>query len=231
MQLSERCYAVTGLAYTLPWMVNAGFVVGDEETLIIDTGANALSAATIHGYATAVRPDNRLRVVNTEKHFDHIGGNGFFQELDTPIHGHIGIARTPAEFAQERSGFHPSFHYATPLANPGFAISEDTHFELGSCRVEVLLTPGHTPTNISLYVPDDGVLYCGDCLVNLYAPNLDVAAGLPDWRVWLESLDRMEALGPQVIVCGHGPIAHGEDVVRVIANVRGELEQRIKAAL
>ncbi len=41
MRLSNRCYAVTGLAYQLPWVVNAGFIVGDEETLIVDTGANA----------------------------------------------------------------------------------------------------------------------------------------------------------------------------------------------
>ncbi len=231
MQLSERCYAVTGLAYTLPWMVNAGFVVGDEETLIVDTGANALAAATIHGYATAVRPENRLRVINSEKHFDHIGGNGFFQELDTPIHGHSGIARTPSEFAQERAGFHPAFHYATPLANPGIAIAEDTFFELGSCRVEVLLTPGHTATNISIYVPEDGVLYCGDCLVNQYEPNLDAAGGLADWRLWLESLDRIETLAPQVIVCGHGPIAHGEDIPGVIARVRAAIHQRVAAAL
>jgi glyoxylase-like metal-dependent hydrolase (beta-lactamase superfamily II) len=105
VRISERCYAVTGLAYTLPWVVNAGFIVGDEETLIVDTGANTLAAATIHGYATAVRPDNRLSVVNTEKHFDHIGGNGFFPELEAPIHGHPGIARTAAELPRSGQAF------------------------------------------------------------------------------------------------------------------------------
>ena len=158
-----------GLAYALPWMVNAGFIVREDETLVVDTGANALAAATIHGYATAVRPENRLRVVNTEKHFDHIGGNGFFHELAVPIHGHSGIARTSAVFADERSGVHPAFHYGTPLVNPGATLP--AVFELGSCRVEVLLTPGHTPTNISLYVPEEGVVYCGDCLTVCTRPT------------------------------------------------------------
>lgn len=230
MRISEYCYAVTGLAYTLPWVVNAGFIVGEDETLIVDTGANAMAAATIHGYATAVRPENRLRVVNTEKHFDHIGGNGFFQELGIPIHGQVGIARTAAEFAEERAGFHPAFHYATPLANPTVGIAGDQSFELGSCTVDVLLTPGHTPTNIALFERKDRVLYCGDCLTNLYAPNLDAASGVADWRLWMASLDRIDSLSPEVIVCGHGPIVQGEDIVQVIQNVRTALRQRVEAA-
>ncbi len=169
MRISERCYAVTGLAYALPWVVNAGFIVGDEETLIVDTGANALAAGTIHGYASAVRPDNRLRVVNTEKHFDHIGGNGFFAELEIPIHGHPGIARTAAEFAAERAEFHSAFHFATGLVNPGQPLP--THFELGHCRIE--------------------------------------------------------ALKPQAVVCGHGPVITPEDVAPVIARVRGAIEARL----
>lgn len=221
MRISDRCYAVTGLAYTLPWVVNAGFIVGDAETLIIDTGANALAAATIHGYAEAVRPLNRLRVVNTEKHFDHIGGNGFFHALEIPIHGHAGIARTAAEFAEEKAGFHPAFHFATAVTNPDQVLPES--FELGGCEVEVMETPGHTPTNISLLVRAEGVLYCGDCLTNLYEPNLKAAAGMPSWRVWLESLDKIEQLDLNAIVCGHGPVVPAEDIRAVIAKVRGAI--------
>jgi hypothetical protein len=47
MRLSDRCFAVTGLAYVPPWSVNSGFVAGEQITLVIDTGANALAAATI----------------------------------------------------------------------------------------------------------------------------------------------------------------------------------------
>jgi glyoxylase-like metal-dependent hydrolase (beta-lactamase superfamily II) len=218
VRLSERCYAVTGLAYTLPWVVNAGFIVGDAETLIVDTGANALAAATIHGYASAVCSSNRLRVVNTEKHFDHIGGNGFFQELDVPLHGHPGIKRTPEEFAAERAEFHPGFHYATSLVNPLAGLP--AAFELGQCVVEVIPTPGHTATNVSLYARDEGVLYCGDALTHLYPPNLNTEGNAD---VWLESLDRIESLAAQVIVCGHGPVVTEADIASVIAAVRTRL--------
>ena len=98
MRISGRCFAVTGLAYVPPWSVNSGFVAGDGTTLVIDTGATALSAAAIHGYASAVKPGNRIAVFNTEKHFDHIGGNGFFRERGAEIHGHELISRTEEEF-------------------------------------------------------------------------------------------------------------------------------------
>ena len=63
MRITDRCFAVTGLGYVPPWSVNGGFVVGDESTLIVDTGANALAAKTIHGYAQAVRP--QMATLNT----------------------------------------------------------------------------------------------------------------------------------------------------------------------
>ena len=103
MKLSERCYAVTGLGYLTPWCVNAGFIVGDEITLVVDTGANMLAAQSLHGYACAVRPSNGLQVINTEKHFDHIGGNGLFRGLGIDVWGRA--ERTSDEFRAEIEEF------------------------------------------------------------------------------------------------------------------------------
>jgi glyoxylase-like metal-dependent hydrolase (beta-lactamase superfamily II) len=240
MRLSPCCYAVTGLAYSPPWCVNAGFIAGDAETLVIDTGGNALAGQTVHGYATAVRPENRLRVLNTEKHFDHIGGNAFFRAQGIDIWGHHALARTPAEFQAEIAEFNDAipnaqrraageaaaFFHGTQVTNPNCAIEHDTCFDLGECAVEILLTPGHTATNVSAWVPGDGVLYTGDCLIAEYLPNLD--AGTPaDWQIWLASIDRLEALEPEIVVMGHGPVARGAQVRTVIDSVRRVLHESI----
>ena len=94
MRLSTRCYAVTGLGYSAPWFVNAGFITGDDCTLIVDTGANSHAARTIHGYAAAAKPGNKMRVINTEKHFDHIGGNSYFRDQGVDI-GDTPASREP----------------------------------------------------------------------------------------------------------------------------------------
>jgi glyoxylase-like metal-dependent hydrolase (beta-lactamase superfamily II) len=240
MRLSNRCYAVTGLGYSAPWCVNAGFIAGDEMTLVVDTGGNSLAAQTVHGYASAARPGNQLGVVNTEKHFDHIGGNGFFREHGIDVWGHVGAVRTADEFQAEIAEFNdaiPSparrargearaFFHGTHLVNPNRQIHSDTRFDLGGCTVEILLTPGHTATNLSVWVPDDGVLFAGDCLISKYLPNLD--AGTPaDWQVWLESLKRIEALKPAIVVAGHGPVARGDEVQVIVDTVRGVLQESI----
>jgi len=240
MRISGRCFAVTGLAYVPPWSVNTGFVAGDETTLVIDTGATALSAASIHGYASAVKPENRIAVFNTEKHFDHIGGNGFFRESGAELHGHELIARTEDEFAEEFTDFNAAilnrsrrelreenaFYAGTTLANPERKVKDGDRFDLSGCAVEVISTPGHTPTNLSAWVPEDGVLLCGDCLVNRYVANLDFG-GAEDWKEWLNSLERIERLKPKAIVPGHGPVALGDEVPRLIETVRGEIQRAL----
>jgi glyoxylase-like metal-dependent hydrolase (beta-lactamase superfamily II) len=240
MQLSDRCFAVTGLGYLPPWTVNAGFVIGDEATLIVDTGANAAAAATIHGYASLARPSNRLLALDTERHFDHIGGNSYFRERGIDVYGHASIQRTGDEFHAEMSEFngeisnparrahHESeiFYHETRLANPNCPIVEDVCMSLGDCDIQILLTPGHTPSNVSVFVPSDGVLFCGDCLVNGYLPNLD-AGSVADWQLWLQSLDRVAALAPRMVVPGHGPVASGDGVPRLIESVREVLRQAI----
>ncbi len=192
------------------------------------------------GYATAARPENRIRVLNTEKHFDHIGGNAAFRAQGIEIWGHHALARTAAEFQSEIAEFNDAipnpkrraageaaaFFHATQLTNPDHAIDQDTRFDLGNCTVEILLTPGHTPTNISAWVPSDGVLYTGDCLIAEYIPNLDAGTAV-DWQTWLTSIDRLEALQPAAVVMGHGPVAHGTQVGAVIERVRSVLREAI----
>jgi glyoxylase-like metal-dependent hydrolase (beta-lactamase superfamily II) len=244
MRLSDRCFAVTGLAYVPPWSVNSGFVAGEQITLVIDTGANALAAATIYGYASAARPGNRLIVINTEKHFDHIGGNGFFRERGVDVYGHLGIQRTAAEFRSEIAEFNGQisasarralgeaevFYNGTKLANPNRPVSQDTVLNLGGCDAQIILTPGHTPTNLSVFVPSDGVLFCGDCLVNGYLPNLDCGTNA-DWQDWLRSLDRIAGLTPKIVVPGHGPVAKDRDATRLIEVIRETIEQSLERGL
>jgi cyclase len=214
--------------------------VGDKVTLVVDTGGSALSAATIHGYAAAVRPANELRALNTEKHFDHISGNSYFRDRGVEIWGHAKLQRTEREFEAEIEEFNQAipnparrsmgearaFFHGTRLAMPDHAIDRDMHMDLGNCTVDVLMTPGHTATNLSVWVAEERVLYTGDCLINQYFPNLD-AGGVEDWKIWLRSIDRLAALGARAVMAGHGPVAAGDDVARIIGEARGVLEEAI----
>jgi glyoxylase-like metal-dependent hydrolase (beta-lactamase superfamily II) len=244
MKISEHCYAITGLAYIPPLAVNAGLIAGDTQTLIIDTGATLLSAQTIYGYAQSVRPANTIIAINTEQHLDHIGGNAFLRSQGIDIWGHVGIERCPKDLPSDIEEFNDTIqnrvrraaneaeivYSGTGIKNPNHKITSDTTLDLGGLEVQILLTPGHTPTNISIFLAEEGVLFCGDCLIRGFLPNLE-AGTHNDWKIWLASLDRVEALGAQVIVPGHGPVIKDDQVAHEIQRLRHILHESISSGI
>lgn len=242
MKISEHCYLISGLSVESPWAVNSGFIVGRHSTLIIDTGSNYLSAQTIYGYARCAKPDNRLIAVNTELHFDHIGGNCLFREKNIDIFAYPGANRKEEEFIRNKKDFNDTipndvrreqqeaeiFFYKTELVNPNRELSHNDNIDLGDVNVTVVATPGHTPRNISLFVPSDGVLYCGDCIVTGYIPNLE-AGHTADWQTWLKSIDILKKLKPDIIVPGHGHSISGpEQIETELKNIQHILQKSLK---
>ena len=203
-----------------------------------------MAAQTIYGYARAVRSGNRIMAVNTEKHFDHVGGNGFFRRLGIDVYGHAENSRTAEEFADEIAEFNDAipdslrrwrkeanaFFYRTEVAAPNRTIREETTFDLGGLMAEVLFTPGHTRTNLSIWIPQEKVLYAGDCIVSQYRPNLEFGSS-EDWRQWLASLDRIETLGPAFVLGGHGNLFSAAELPAVLDILRSDLREAIAQGL
>jgi glyoxylase-like metal-dependent hydrolase (beta-lactamase superfamily II) len=244
LKISDSCYVVYGLTTIAPWMVNSGFVVGENRTLIVDCGSNYLSGQTIHGYASAVRPTNTLLAINTEPHSDHMGGNCFLRELGIDVYGHFGIERNDDELEAVKESYNSTVADAyrrrhhegdlvflkTRFSNPNRRFREDFTLDLGGLSVQILLTPGHTPENASVYVPSDRILYCGDLMVNGYVPHLAEGCAA-DWREWLESLDKIEKLALDVVVPGHGEIIRGTDIQSEAVRTRDILKDAIKSGV
>lgn len=240
MRITDHCYVIYGLTTIPPWMVNAGFIVGSQTTLVVDCGYNYLSAQTIYGYALAARPKNRLIALNTEPHSDHMGGNCFFQEKGIDVYGHARIQRSEGELTEVKKAYHASitnpvrkgmheedvvFH-KTRFVNPNMTLAEDTSIDLGDIEAQVLLTPGHTPMNLSVFVPSDGVLYSSDTIISGYIPHL--AEGTPeDWKNWLTSLKRIEDLIVNWIVPGHGEAIPEDCVNREIKRITAIVEKAV----
>ncbi|BDG06001.1 MBL fold metallo-hydrolase [Anaeromyxobacter oryzae] len=240
MRLTGRCRALRGLACLPPWTVNAGLVAGDARTLVVDTGANAAAAETILGYAEALRPGNALVGVVTEPHLDHMLGVATLRARGIPVHGHPRASRAPADLDAEIAEYATSivdparrdageaavFFAGTRLEDPDRPLAGETALDLGGVSVELLFTPGHTPANLCVWVPAEGVLFSGDTVVEGYLPNLE-AGGPAEWSEWLRSLDRIAALAPPILVPGHGGVLRGPAVQAGIARVRVILERAL----
>ncbi len=241
MKITERCYVIYGLTTLPPWMVNSGFIVGDEKTLVVDCGGNYLSAKTIYGYAKAVKPDNELAAINTEPHFDHIGGNCFFKEMEVDIYGHNAINRpeniidevkieyskTIMSEARKEKNEEDLVFYKTKVVNPNIGISSEIEIDLGGITAVIFSTPGHTKMNLSVFVKNEKVLYCGDTIVTDYIPNLE-DGGVDDWKEWLLSLEKIENLSPEIIVSGHGEVMAGDKINAEINRMKSILNLAIE---
>lgn len=72
--------------------------------------------------------------------------------------------------------------------------------------LQIVDTPGHTPGHIAVFDPDSRVLVAGDALTNtidgLQGPMSEFTVDLPTAE---ESVRKLAALEPQVILLGHGP--------------------------
>ncbi len=232
MKITDHCFVVLGLGYSLPWMVNSGFIIGSEKTLIVDSGPNYLAAHTIYGYAKNLKPENELIVVNTEKHFDHICGNSFFKEKGITIYGHKDIQRDDSEFKSELEYFNENienkfrresheekiFFQKTEIVNPGFVVEDGQTFSLGGIEAKIIFTAGHTASNISVYIQEEKVLYCGDLIVSGYIPNLE-AGTKNDWQIWIDSLDKISELKIDYVVPGHGDVIKRFEIKKEIERI------------
>jgi len=243
MRLSVHCHALAGFAYLPPWSVNAGFVLGATRTLIVDSGPTAQAAATILGYAETAGPANALLAVNTERHLDHIAGNHLLRSRGVDVWGHPSVRRTAAELAADvaeyaatvpdprrsRDGEGEIPFLGTRITNPNVDVERECSIDLGGVIAEILLTPGHTPANLVVWIAGDGVAYTGDSVVSDYRPNLE-SGGPAEWRSWLDALDRIEALAASILVPGHGRILRGAgEIGRELERVRRCLREALAA--
>ncbi len=242
MKLPENCYCLTGLSHSDCFSVNAGFVTGENETVIIDSGFNIESARTIHGYAKAAAHRNRIsHVINLEEHLDHVLGNRFFIERGAKIITHKSVNleqkniedyirfsndRITLKRRRENKEAYIFFKGVVPF-KPDIAIDEDTDLKIDGVTIRIYLAPGHTEKNLIAYVEEEKVAYVADTIYSGYLPTLRFGnKGL--WKSWLDSLDLLEGLNPDVVVPGHGEVLIGSSIDDEIKRHRKILRKRLE---
>lgn len=84
--------------------------------------------------------------------------------------------------------------------------------------LKVIHTPGHTPGCLSLYQPEQRILFCGDALFNMNPLTGKKGLRFPlkmvtvDYEQAYESVLRLSDLPIEILCCGHGdPILEGAD--------------------
>ena len=196
---------------------NPSYVTTSDGVVIIDTPQLPTRAVAMRDEACAHGPIRY--VINTEHHVDHIFGNYYFKGAGTVVH-HQGVHDRfmvvtpdldPFAYAKEAlptddpegEAIFPDrdTYYADPNKD-GIVFTGDLTLRVGDHTFELLHTPGHTPGQVAVYVPEERAVFTGDTIFN----------GCQTWLMtsdvdqWVTALDRIRALDVDHLVPGHGPV-------------------------
>ncbi len=78
----------------------------------------------------------------------------------------------------------------------------DLTLHVGDHTFNVLSTPGHTPGQLAVHVPEERVVFTGDTIFSGCQTWLMTS----DVEQWLAALERIRALDVDQIIPGHGPV-------------------------
>lgn len=193
---------------------NAGFVIGDDGVLVVDSFFNLDAARALVAEIHRLTPKPIRYVVNTHYHIDHTGGDKALRDAGAVIIAHrnvrgwvrtenvhlLGAQITPEFKAQ-----------IAALALPDITTDKDLTVWLGSRKVVVRTVLGHTGGDLTIFVPDAKVLFTGDLLWRKIPPNL-IDGSVKEWTATDADFEHMPDAAQLVFVPGHGDVANLKDV-------------------
>jgi glyoxylase-like metal-dependent hydrolase (beta-lactamase superfamily II) len=110
------------------------------------------------------------------------------------------------------------------------ALTGDTSLDLGGRRAEILHAPGHSPGSVVVWLPDESAALIGDAAMGRGIPFVEGGLMYPPMyappAAYLETIARLEALRPSLLLSGHEPPLEGDDATRFLAESR-EAVQRL----
>ena len=215
VKVSEHAYYVRGSAGVASaanegFNSNAGFVVTREGVVVVDAlGTPALGAALVRAIR-GVSDKPLRRVIVTHYHADHFYGLGALKAAGAEIWAHkasleyLESGEAEKRRAQRAEELFPWVQPDMPLVRADRWLDGDERFTLGEVAFEVVhMGPAHSPEDVIVVLPGEGVIFGGDILFAGRIPFV----GEADSKRWLERIDRLVGMKPRVLVTGHGDVS------------------------
>ena len=217
---------------------NAYLVLTEAGRVIINTGLG-FEALTHKRNFDAVSKAPTTHILVTQGHVDHVGGVGLFREEGTRFIAQADNEACQADDARIASRrqsqsyvwFADVIDEALRIAesNPDVVVQDaptpdetyETSFvvETGGRRFELVSVPGgETIDSALIWLPAERTAFVGNVFGPLFPhfPNFNTIRGdrYRDPSRYLESLDSVRALSPEILITGHGHPIEGEALIR-----------------
>ena len=239
-QVSANCYAVLN-EKNLVCDANSGLInLGGG--VVVDTQSDLPHGRQMIKLFGKVWPGMPKRVINTHEDADHVWGNQLFEGAEIIAHRkvaermpHVADPKETQDLLKAASSFLPSL--LLKVLHPGaLAIArqllQDYNFDgiklvlpttvfderhvldLDGTEVHIIFVgPCHQAGDTIIHVPKEGVVFAGDVIFRQCTP----VGWTGTYQKWLEALDLIIWLDPEVIAPGHGPMCGIEGAMEMRA--------------
>lgn len=209
----------------------------DRRWVLIDAGvpgtAGLIESAARERFGEGSRP---AAIILTHAHFDHVGAlQALAEKWDVPVYAHPleapylnGSASYPPPDPSVGGGLMARLSPLYPRSPVHIASRLQMLPEDGSVPFmrgwQWIHVPGHTPGQVAFWREEDRILIAADAFITTRQESAYAVAtqkpemhGPPayftqDWVAARESVQKLAALQPEIVVTGHGPAMKGESM-------------------
>jgi cyclase len=244
-ELGDGCFAYLQPDGGWGWS-NAGLVVGDGGSLLVDTLFDLrLTAAMLDSMAGVTRAAPIGTLVNTHANGDHCYGNQLVtgaeivassaaahEMAEVPPELLAALNRAPGEIGELFRSFFGDFDFdGISLTLPTRTFDGRLELEVGGRVIELIeVGPAHTAGDVLAHVPEARTIFTGDILFVGGTPI--VWAG--PLSNWIAACDLILGMDVETVVPGHGPVTDKSGVTAVrdyLAYVETEAVRRHDAGM
>ena len=131
----------------MPFSSDCYLLEGDDYALAIDSG---MQFPNIAEYMSLLTDKPIIGVLNTHSHFDHTGGNSFFEK--------VFMHPLAEEKAKTPFGNHTGYNTDYEIT----PVTEDSTIELGNRKLEIFEIGAHDPASIAILDRSRAIIFTGD---------------------------------------------------------------------
>jgi cyclase len=185
---------------------NNGVIICDDCCIVVDTATYPDQTRKDLENLKKVTDKTIKFLINTHYHPDHTFGNMYFTDIIAHEKCYNKLKELTPFFVERIQEEKERFEgFSMKLPNIVFA---DELKLFTNPQIELTHYGGHTDGSITVYIPQEKVLFSGDLLFAGYHPYL----GDADIRRWIDSLEQLLQLDITTIIPGHGELCDKREI-------------------